>query len=64
MRTESEVSPVQVVEAWLNGTDPRSPAGPLFAGGRYAPSEITMNSRAYTHLCGTGCTSSPTRVCC
>ena len=46
-------NPKDTVAAWRSGTDPDSPAGPMFPGGTYAESEITMSGRAGTHACGT-----------
>ena len=32
----------ELVASWLDATDPASPAGPLYLGGKYAEYEITM----------------------
>lgn len=64
MHADSKERPDQTVEAWRSGTDPNSPAGPVFTGGRYAESEITMSGRVGTGICGTACSGSAGRECC
>lgn len=63
MRNERE-NPDQTIAAWRTGTDPNSPAGPLFTGGAYAQSEIAMHGRVGTGHCGTNCSGSHTAECC
>jgi hypothetical protein len=63
MRNEREI-PDQTIAAWRNGTDPSSPAGPLFTSGDYAQSEITMHGRVGTGDCGTVCSGSAAGECC
>ena len=64
MRTYPTESVDPVIAAWRNGSDLDSPAGPLFTGGRYAESEITMNGRVGTGRCGTVCSGSQSAQCC
>ncbi len=52
------------VAAWRAGTATDSPAGPMFTGGTYAVSELTMSGRLKTENCGTICSYSATRYCC
>ncbi|TYB68722.1 hypothetical protein FXF51_09310 [Nonomuraea sp. PA05] len=68
----------RIVAGWRGDTRPvegwDSPAGPLFAGGDYAESDITMEAilgsteagaqPAAVTVCGTVCTDSRPRVCC
>jgi Family of unknown function (DUF6229) len=63
MRNERE-TPDQTIAAWRAGTDPSSPAGPLFTGGAYAESEITMHGRVGTGHCGSNCSGSAHAECC
>ncbi|HEY2576556.1 MAG TPA: DUF6229 family protein [Streptosporangiaceae bacterium] len=63
MRNERE-TPDQKIAAWRTGKGADSPAGPLFTGGTYAQSEITMHGRVGTGQCGTVCSGSATAQCC
>jgi hypothetical protein len=62
--TNMRTDPKDTVAAWRSGTDPNSPAGPLFTGGMYAESEIAMNGRVGTGHCGSNCSGSHTAECC
>jgi hypothetical protein len=55
---------VQIVAAWRSGSeDLESPAGPLYAGGRYAPAEIALVSDGMRSTCS-WCTASGGGDCC
>jgi hypothetical protein len=64
MRENPKENPADIVSTWREGTSADSPAGPLFTGGKYAPSEIAMSSRVGTGRCGSDCSGSATAQCC
>jgi hypothetical protein len=55
-----------LVARWRNGGEQNSPAGPLFATGKFAEADITNPGLADTPTptCGTVCTMSAFRWCC
>ncbi len=78
----SELTPEaadRIVASWRGGgvavSDWESPAGPVFASGEFAESDITMEAifaasgcpgtpQPGTNICGTACTYSAGRQCC
>lgn len=54
----------ELVASWLDATDPASPAGPLYLGGKYAEYEITMTGGTPATSYGdTGCDMCTGSVC-
>jgi hypothetical protein len=54
-----------LIAQWRLAADEAHPAGPLFAGGEYAESDIVGDvGVTFTYQCGTGCSASRTRYCC
>ena len=64
--TQSKRDAVETLIAeWRNVADDSHPAGPLFAGGEFAESDIVGDvGVTFTGQCGTGCSASRTRYCC
>lgn len=54
----------QVVNQWRNSADVDNPAGPLFAGGRFAEAEIMNKTWPITTQGCSACTGSMTHHCC
>ncbi len=60
-----------VAAQWRNEADAENPAGPLFAGGEFAASDIisatdlvTTTPACETTHCGTACSGSAGNPCC
>jgi hypothetical protein len=64
MTLETQARALDVVAQWRRSADSDNPAGPLYAGGRYAEVEIIEACGPPTGQCGTACTYSATRYCC
>lgn len=52
----------ELVAQWRNNADQDNPAGPLFASGDFAETDIVNATPGYT--CGTYCTGSVHAQCC
>lgn len=64
MSDEARRHAEEIVARWRSGADPDSPAGPMYASGQYAESEIVLATWGGSGKCGTACTASTTRYCC
>jgi Family of unknown function (DUF6229) len=61
----------ELLAGWRNNADADNPAGPLFASGKFAESDITCDTNIVTAgvicgsgRCGTACSGSAKYQCC
>jgi len=54
----------EIVARWRRSADADNPAGPLYAGGRYAEADLLQKTGWPSGHCGTACSGSRTRYCC